>query len=105
MSDLKNPASNDANHGSKDLSYDNVVPVLDGSASEDAIAFLAAHGGAQTYDDEARKKLVRKIDMHLLPLMCITYCLQVRHSNDNADGSMLTKAQWRIRLSLVSAKI
>ena len=69
--------SNDMTTDQKDLGYDNVVPVLEGAGSEDANAFLAAHGGAQTYDEAARKKLVRKIDMHLMPLMCITYCLQV----------------------------
>lgn len=69
--------SNDMTTDQKDLGYDNVVPVLEGAGSEDANAFLAAHGGARTYDEAARKKLVRKIDMHLMPLMCITYCLQV----------------------------
>jgi hypothetical protein len=63
---------------SKDLGYDKVVPVLDGSTTEDADAFLRAHGAVQTYDAAARKKLVRKIDMHLMPLMCVSYCLQVR---------------------------
>ena len=76
--EIKNFVPPDITVDSKDLSYDKVVPVLDGAVSEDANAFLRAHGGAQTYDDAARKKLVRKIDMHLMPLMCITYCLQVR---------------------------
>ncbi|WWC66764.1 uncharacterized protein I206_100669 [Kwoniella pini CBS 10737] len=42
---------------------------------EDANAFLASHGTA-TYTDESNRKLLRRIDMYLMPMMCISYCIQ-----------------------------
>ncbi|WVQ80943.1 hypothetical protein IAT38_003050 [Cryptococcus sp. DSM 104549] len=59
-----------------------VVPVYKGEApglktvEEDADAFLAAHGGAATYTDESNRKLLRRIDMFLMPMMCIGYAIQ-----------------------------
>nr|XP_018999807.1 uncharacterized protein I203_07693 [Kwoniella mangroviensis CBS 8507]OCF63268.1 hypothetical protein I203_07693 [Kwoniella mangroviensis CBS 8507] len=43
--------------------------------TEDANAFLASHA-IGTYTDESNKKLLRRIDMYLMPMMCISYCIQ-----------------------------
>ncbi|WRT65280.1 uncharacterized protein IL334_002223 [Kwoniella shivajii] len=43
--------------------------------TEDADAFLASHG-VGTYTHESNRKLLRRIDMYLLPLMCVSYCIQ-----------------------------
>lgn len=50
----------------------------DNAAMDDttrALKFLHA-GGDEPMDEEARKRLVRKLDLRLMPLLCITYALQ-----------------------------
>ncbi|KAK8845623.1 hypothetical protein IAR55_006339 [Kwoniella newhampshirensis] len=52
------------------------VPLLDTiNETEDAEEFLARHA-VGTYTDESNKKLLRRIDMYLMPLMCVSYCIQ-----------------------------
>lgn len=44
---------------------------------DDVEAFIARHGGVGTYTAESNKKLLRRIDLYIMPLMCVTYTLQV----------------------------
>lgn len=50
---------------------------VDNIRDDDVEAFIARHGGVQTYTEESNKRLLRRIDLHIMPLMCVTYCLQV----------------------------
>jgi ACS family allantoate permease-like MFS transporter len=44
---------------------------------DDVEGFVARNGGVQTYSAESNKALLRKIDLHIMPLMMVSYCLQV----------------------------
>lgn len=44
--------------------------------TDEAMRVLAAYTGDQTWTDEEEKKLRRKIDWKLMPVLCLTYSLQ-----------------------------
>lgn len=58
------------------------VPALKSSFTVDtvhhdeAMKVLANYDGPDTWDEAEEKKLRRKIDRRLLPILCITYALQ-----------------------------
>lgn len=56
---------------------DKHIPGTETNNKGEVDAFLSAHTATVTFDEAATKKLVRKIDMHLMPLMCVCYFLQV----------------------------
>ena len=44
--------------------------------NDEAMRVLARHGSNETWTPEEEKKVQRKIDRRLLPILCITYGLQ-----------------------------
>jgi hypothetical protein len=59
---------------------DKHLPGSNNTKQGEVDAFLQSHAATVTFDEAATKRLVRKIDMHLMPLMCVCYFLQVRVS-------------------------
>jgi hypothetical protein len=45
---------------------------------DEAATVLANYHGEPTWDDDEEKRVKRKIDCRLLPILCATYGLQVR---------------------------
>jgi hypothetical protein len=56
-----------------DLEKTNTVDTLH---NDEALRVLARHGSDETWTPEEEKKVQRKIDRRLLPILCITYGLQ-----------------------------
>ena len=67
---------------------DSPKPVaIDTVHGDEALKIMAAgHGGSETWDPKEEKKLVRKIDRRLMPILCVTYGIQY------ADKAMLAQA-------------
>jgi hypothetical protein len=91
------------------LDYSKPEANLPGKISDDDVeAFIARHGGVQTYTEESNRKLIRRIDLHIMPLMCVSYCLQVKlfalSGEQQLTSSMSTRALWLMLLSLASVK-
>jgi hypothetical protein len=61
------------NHPPNDLEKTNTVDTLH---NDEALRVLARHGSDETWTPEEEKKVQRKIDRRLLPILCITYGLQ-----------------------------
>lgn len=60
---------------------------IDTVHGDEALKIIAAgHGGSDTWDAQEEKKLVRKIDRRLMPILCVTYGIQY------ADKAMLAQA-------------
>jgi hypothetical protein len=51
-------------------------PEMDTAHTDEAMKVLANYTGEQTWTDQEEKKLRRKVDWKLLPIMCMTYTLQ-----------------------------
>jgi hypothetical protein len=51
------------------------IKKIDTIHGDEAIKVLAAYEGEQTWTEEEEKKLRIKIDLKLLPVLCITYAL------------------------------
>ncbi|KAJ5951065.1 Major facilitator superfamily domain general substrate transporter [Penicillium vulpinum] len=67
MSSIKEDVSH-ISHGEE-----GVMKKLDTAHGDEAIRVLAAYDGDQTWTPEEEKKLCRKIDLKLLPVLCVTY--------------------------------
>lgn len=67
--------------------------VVDTVHGDEALRVIAAVGGDDIWDEHEEKKLVRKIDRRLMPILCITYGIQFY------DKAMLSQA---VSLSEVS---
>lgn len=53
------------------------VPIRDKSGADAALHLLKETGGVRRpVDAETNKRLLRKIDLHIMPLICIVYFLQ-----------------------------
>jgi hypothetical protein len=68
--DVKRPASMTA-AGDEETGLKHIDTVHD----DEAVKVLATYHGDQTWTPEEEKKLRRKIDWKLLPVLCGTYCL------------------------------
>lgn len=44
--------------------------------NDEAVKVIAAYHGDQSWTDEEEKKLRRKIDWKIMPILCLTYSLQ-----------------------------
>lgn len=55
------------------------APGIDGDEALKALEL--EHGEVITIDEETNRRLVRKIDWHIMPLLCIIYGLQYLDSN------------------------
>lgn len=60
--------------------------LVDTLHGDEALKVIAASGGDDYWDDHEEKKLVRKIDRRLMPILCITYGVQYY------DKAMLAQA-------------
>lgn len=59
---------------------------VDTLRDDEGLRVLANHEGEQHWDEAEEKKLRRKIDWRLMPVLCMTYCLQYY------DKAMLSQA-------------
>lgn len=59
---------------------------IDTVHADEAMKVLATYSGDESWTDEEEKKIRRKIDRRLLPMLCITYGLQYY------DKAMLSQA-------------
>lgn len=62
------------------------INTIDTLHQDEALKVLAAYTGEESWTPEEEKKLVRRIDFKLLPLLCLTYGLQYY------DKAMLSQA-------------
>jgi hypothetical protein len=60
--------------GLEDLKHERTVDTLH---QDEALRVLAQYAGDESWTEKEEKKLVRRIDMKLIPLLVITYGLQV----------------------------
>ncbi|KIX08511.1 uncharacterized protein Z518_03167 [Rhinocladiella mackenziei CBS 650.93] len=60
--------------------------VVDTVHGDEALKIIVAQGGDDYWDEQEEKKLVRKIDRRLLPVLCVTYGIQFY------DKAMLSQA-------------
>jgi hypothetical protein len=65
--------------------------VVDTVHGDEALKVIAAVGGDDVWDAQEEKKLVRKIDRRLMPILCITYGIQYY---DKAMLSQAVSLQW-----------
>lgn len=63
----------------------NLKPI-DTIHGDEAVTVLAGYGGEQTWTDQEETQVRRKIDLRLMPILCITYGLQYY------DKAMLSQA-------------
>ena len=65
---------------------DNVLKAIDTVHQDEAMRVLAAYQGPETWTEQEEKSLRRKIDVRLMPVLCLTYGLQYY------DKAMLSQA-------------
>lgn len=58
------------------------TPTIDTVHNDEAMKVLATYSGEETWDEKEEKRVQRKIDKRLLPILCATYGLV---SLDNPD--------------------
>lgn len=62
------------------------IDTVDTLHQDEALKVLAAYTGDESWTPEEEKRLVRRIDFKVLPLLCLTYGLQYY------DKAMLSQA-------------
>jgi hypothetical protein len=70
-------------------------PAIDTTHTDEAMKVLARYTGDESWQPSDEKRLVRKVDWRLLPLLCLTYGLQYY------DKAMLSQAVSRRTLTQV----
>lgn len=68
-------------------------PTIDTTHTDEAMKVLARYTGDESWQPSDEKRLVRKVDWRLLPLLCLTYGLQYY------DKAMLSQAVSRRALT------
>ncbi|KAJ5371301.1 uncharacterized protein N7496_007393 [Penicillium cataractarum] len=80
MSSLDKPredhVSEKAKSSSSNLPEIEKAATLDTIHNDEAIKVLANYTGDETWTEEEEKKLIRRIDWKLMPILCVTYGLQ-----------------------------
>ncbi|KAJ5525284.1 hypothetical protein N7494_011934 [Penicillium frequentans] len=78
MSDHEKPHEDYIETQSSSLNLPEVEksPTLDTVHNDEAIKVLANYTGDETWTEEEERKLLRKVDWRLMPILCITYGLQ-----------------------------
>ncbi|ODV76719.1 allantoate permease [Suhomyces tanzawaensis NRRL Y-17324] len=56
---------------------------------DDAMKYALDNEGLIEYDAERDKKLLRKIDLYMMPIMCLLYCLQFMDKLSNSYASIV----------------
>ena len=56
---------------------------IDTVHNDEALKVLANYDGPQAWDEQEERKLRKKIDRRLLPILCITYALQYYDKGKN----------------------
>ncbi|OBA19943.1 MFS general substrate transporter [Metschnikowia bicuspidata var. bicuspidata NRRL YB-4993] len=64
-------------------------PVVITGDGDDAVAYAENYEDSFELDPEEDKKLLRKIDLYLLPLICTTYCVQFMDKQTISYGAIL----------------
>ena len=65
---------------------DNALKAIDTVHQDEAMRVLAAYQGPEAWTEQEEKTLRRKIDLRLMPVLCLTYGLQYY------DKAMLSQA-------------
>lgn len=71
------------------LSPNTGKPVIIDGHVDDAIEYADNDEGPFILDPEEDKKVLRKIDFYLMPLICITYCVQFMDKQTVSFGAIL----------------
>jgi len=91
----------------------NVLKAIDTVHQDEAMRVLAAYQGPEEWTEQEEKSLRRKIDLRLMPVLCLTYGLQYYDkamlsqavSHDPSRQSTRTLLIWFSRHCLVFALI
>jgi hypothetical protein len=70
----------------EDMAEVQTQKTVDTVHKDEAVKVLAAYQGDEAWTDEEEKRLRRKIDWRLMPVLCLTYMLQYY------DKAMLSQA-------------
>lgn len=70
----------------EDMAEAQTQKTVDTVHKDEAVKVLAAYQGDEAWTDEEEKRLRRKIDWRLMPVLCLTYMLQYY------DKAMLSQA-------------
>jgi hypothetical protein len=62
------------------------IKTIDTLHNDEAVKVLAAYRGEESWEDAEEKRLRRKLDWKLMPVLCLTYMLQYY------DKAMLSQA-------------
>lgn len=68
--------SENAKSSSSNLPEIEKAATLDTLHNDEAIKVLANYTGNEIWTEEEEKKLIRRIDWKLMPILCVTYGLQ-----------------------------
>lgn len=69
-------ASGESKGSSSDLPEIEKSATVDTIHNDEAIKVLANYTGDEVWTDEEEKKVLRRIDWKLMPILCVTYGLQ-----------------------------
>lgn len=93
--------SEKAKSSSSNLPEIEKTATVDTVHNDEAIKVLANYTGDEVWTDEEERKLLRRIDWKLMPILCVTYGLQyydkamfsqaVSLSKDHSFGQVLTE--------------
>lgn len=78
----------------EDTDHSKALAKIDTVHQDEAMKVLATYDGDQTWTDKEEKKLRRKVDWRLMPILCTTYMLQYY------DKAMLSQAVSELTIEL-----
>jgi hypothetical protein len=87
MSDIEKPTQIRADDmGDAEVGDGKNLAPIDTVHQDEAMKVLAGYSGEETWTEQEEKKVRRKIDLRLMPVLCLTYGLQYY------DKAMLSQA-------------